>query len=395
MTTKENYNLAGISFHSTSSYTLLEEIGRGGMGIVFLAEKDNEGVKDYIVLKSIKTLSKEHEDRLRHEANIATGLRHENIIKTYGLEAIPFSALPESFIKELQGLSFDRTKIYYNQNSPIARIMGTKFYNKKILLNNTRVENVYGDKKLMLISMDYIHGTDLRTLHWRHQKRSLLLPCPLAGFIISRMCRALGYAHQYIVHRDISPENILINDQGNCKLTDFGVAAVTADEMKLFAGKLSYMSPEQIRQQQIDARTDIYALGLVAYEIVTGICLYETPPGLSFKEQKDYIIGKMEEEILPPHKAYPDVPEIFSQIIMKMLAKDPDKRFQSMFNVGDMLEQKYIYAHGFGPTSNSLAAYMEIFNNEFKQYNQEQLRQLNFLKNQDGKVLLTRHAINH
>lgn len=390
MANKELFNLDGISFHSTSNYTLLEEIGRGGMGIVFLAEKDNEGVKDYVVLKSIRTLSKEHEDRLRQEANIATGLRHENIVKTYGLESIPFSALPQLFVKELEGLSFDRSKVHYNPFSPMARAMGKTFY-KKIVLNQAKREATHSGKKLLLIAMDYVHGTDLRTLHWRHHRRNLLIPCPLVGFIVSRICRALSYAHKYIVHRDISPENILINDQGVCKLTDFGVAAATEEEMKLFAGKLSYMSPEQIKQEAMDEKTDIFALGLVAYEIVTGNCLYETPQHLSFEDQRKHIIKKMSEEIIPPHKVCPDVPEIFSLIIMKMLAKDKTKRFQSMFDVGDMLEQKYIYAKGFGPTNNSLAAYIEIFNKEFKEYQPEQLRQLNFLKNQDGKLVLTRH----
>ncbi|MDI6733296.1 MAG: serine/threonine-protein kinase [Planctomycetota bacterium] len=382
--------LSGICFHSTSIYTLLEEIGRGGMGIVFLSEKDNEGVKDSVVLKSIRTLSKKHEERLRQEANIATCLRHENIVKTYGLESIPFRILPLEFIKELEGLSFNRERVRYNRFSLIRRLMSITFY-KKLIFPRSRTETHKSDKKLFFIAMDYIQGTNLRTLHDQHRNSGLLLPCPLAGFIISRMARALSYAHQYIVHRDVSPENILINDQGVCKLSDFGVAAADEEEMKSFAGKLSFMAPEQIRHQPIDARADIFALGLVAYEIVTGIRLYETPLNLSFNEQRKYIIKKMDEQIIPPHQISSDVPEIFSQIIMKMLVKDKDKRFQNMFDVGDTLEQKYIYARGFGPTNNSLQAYIEIFRKDFKEYNQEQLRQLNFLKNQEGKLFLTRH----
>ena len=389
---KETTTLAGISFRSTSTYTLLEEIGRGGMGIVFLAEKDNEGVKDYVVLKSIKTLSVEHENRLRQEANIATGLRHENIVKTYGLESIHFSALPEPFVKELEGLSFDRSRPRYNPYSPIARAVGKTLY-QKMALKQSKSSAAHGGKKLFLIAMDYIEGTDLRSLHEEHLKRGLLLPCPLAGFIISRMCRALSYAHQYIVHRDVSPENIMVNNQGVCKLSDFGVAAATAEEMKLFAGKLNYMSPEQIKQEPMDEKTDIFALGIVAYEIVTGICLYGTPGRLvSFEQQRQYIIEKMNQEITPPHEICPDVPEIFSRIIMKMLVKDKQLRYQSMYDVGDSLEQKYIYAHGFGPTNNSLAAYLQIFNKGFQQYDQEQLRQLNFLKGPTGKLVLTRQA---
>ena len=87
-------DLSGLKFGSSSNYTILSEIGRGGMGIVFLAEKDSEGVVDLVALKTIRTKSADQEKRLREEANIATGLRHENIVKTYGLESIPYSQNP-------------------------------------------------------------------------------------------------------------------------------------------------------------------------------------------------------------------------------------------------------------------------------------------------------------
>src|SRR3954470_11113702 len=103
-------DLSGLKFASSSTYTIVGEIGRGGMGIVLLAEKNSEGVADLVALKTIRTKSADHEMRLKQEANIATGLRHENIVKTYGLEAIPYSQLPPEFLQEFDKLSFEDAK---------------------------------------------------------------------------------------------------------------------------------------------------------------------------------------------------------------------------------------------------------------------------------------------
>lgn len=97
----EDFPLRGFSFASSSSYTIVEELGRGGMGVVYLVEKNCEGVLDYVVFKSFKTLDEEQEARLRNEANIATFLRHENIVKTYGLEACRLSGMPAEFQRSL------------------------------------------------------------------------------------------------------------------------------------------------------------------------------------------------------------------------------------------------------------------------------------------------------
>jgi serine/threonine protein kinase len=385
---EEKSDLVGVSFHSTSTYTLVDEIGRGGMGIIFLAEKHTEGVEDKVVLKTVKTLSREHEERLKEEANVATSLRHENIVKTYGLESLPLHLLPESFRQEIDSLSYakpHRRDVHY---SPIAKLLHD---NKNLItLSSTKQESHKDHRKLYFIAMDYIHGPDLSTLHHAHVKKSLLIPNELIGFVISRICRALAYAHKYIIHRDISPENVLIDHHGVCKLSDFGVAARTKEEMQLLAGKLSYMSPEQIRMEDIDTRTDIFALGLVAYEMLTGIRLYSYPWDLPFGEQRRHVLKQMEKEIIPPHHFRTDVPEILSLIVMKMLAKDKNQRYENMYDAGDMLEQKYLYAKGFGPTNNSLASYISIFYSDFEKYDNEQLRQLNFLKGSEGKLVLKR-----
>ena len=98
--------LTDFNFESQTTYAFVEEIGRGGMGIVYLASRNSGGVADYVVLKTLKTLGDQDENALRQEANLAAQLRHENIVKTYGLESIPLSAMPKSFLANLGALSY-------------------------------------------------------------------------------------------------------------------------------------------------------------------------------------------------------------------------------------------------------------------------------------------------
>src|SRR5207244_1246040 len=113
-------DLSGLKFASSSTYTIVGEIGRGGMGIVLLAEKNSEGVADLVALKTIRTKSTDHEMRLKQEANIATGLRHENIVKTYGLEAIPYGQLPPEFLQEFDKLSFEDARRHALQKTSVT-----------------------------------------------------------------------------------------------------------------------------------------------------------------------------------------------------------------------------------------------------------------------------------
>ena len=212
-------DLSGLKFTSSSTYTIVGEIGRGGMGIVFLAEKNSEGVADLVALKTIRAKSAGHELKLKQEANIATGLRHENIVKTYGLESIPYSQLPPEFLREFDTLSFENARRVQVQNRAVP---GGRFADARTRLRIAPQEGT--EEKLYLMVMDYIEGTDLRTFMSEHLKRDLLIPAPLGGFLISRIARSLAYAHQTIIHRDVSPENLLLNTQGVAKLSDFGVA---------------------------------------------------------------------------------------------------------------------------------------------------------------------------
>ena len=364
-------DLSGLKFTSSSTYTVVGEIGRGGMGIVLLAEKNSEGVADLVALKTIRTKSADHEMRLKQEANIATGLRHENIVKTYGLESIPYGQLPAEFLQEFDKLSFEDAKRHAIQKGSIPGRFGDARTRMRIVPQATP------EQKLYLMVMDYIEGTDVRTFQNEHLKRDLLIPVMLASFIVSRIARSLSYAHLSIIHRDISPENLLLNTQGVVKLSDFGVAIEQKEEG--LTGKISYMSPEQIAGEAVDARTDIYSLGLVLYMLLTGIFVQKVPMRLKSQERVEYVKRLLSKPFPPPHRVRTDVPEPISEICMRMLALDREKRFPRAETVARDLEQKYLYAKGFGPTNNSLQAYLEIFDAQFKEIAPEQLQQLPFL----------------
>jgi serine/threonine-protein kinase len=245
------------------------------------------------------------------------------------------------------------------------------------------------DRKLFMIVMDYVEGTDLRTLHLAHVQRQLLIPAPLAAFAISRVARALGYAHQSIVHRDVSPENVLINTQGVVKLSDFGVAASGPDAGGALAGKLPYMSPEQLRRQPVDARTDVYSLGLVLYQILTGIRPQRIPKGLPWEQQFAHLQTQLDREIPPACEVRTDVPKVLSDICQRMLARRREMRYPRAVDCVSDLEKRYLYARGFGPTNNSLEAYWETFQADFAA-TPDQLRELTFLKDESGRVQLKR-----
>ncbi|MEK7486016.1 MAG: FHA domain-containing serine/threonine-protein kinase [Planctomycetota bacterium] len=378
-----------ITFESSGTYEFLEEIGRGGMGIVYLCERNTEGVVDYVVLKTIKTVSDSFEQQLKREANVATRLRHENIVKTYGLESISLTALPERIQAALNNLGTPSG----GATKPAEKVQKRTKHSKKMDKEDSKLKirrAVSNEKKLFLIVMDYIEGTDLKNLFLAHLFDDLLMPPYLSAFIICRICRALSYAHNYIIHRDVSPENILIDNQGVCKLTDFGVAVEPTAEIKVFAGKFSYMAPEQFFGKPIDQRADIFALGLVSYQILTGILLYPSPPGMTAQQQYEHIKKLMDKDIVSPSEICRDIPKELSDIVMKMLEKDPDNRYLRISEAAAELEKNFLYAKGYGPTNVALASYIDIFASKFREYTEEHLGQLSFLRDSSGRMKLKR-----
>ncbi|MBI1881015.1 MAG: serine/threonine protein kinase, partial [Chloroflexi bacterium] len=155
------------------------------------------------------------------------------------------------------------------------------------------------------------------------------------GRIISQVGDALDYAHtQGIVHRDVKPSNILVDQRGNCLLSDFGLAKMVEGNSNLtgsgyLVGTPSYMSPEQGMGQTLDGRSDIYALGVILYEMVTGQVPYkaETPMAVVFKHIQD--------PLPPPSKIDPTVREEIERVLLKSLAKKPEDRYATP---GDMVK---------------------------------------------------------
>ncbi|MDX1415929.1 MAG: serine/threonine-protein kinase [Candidatus Promineifilaceae bacterium] len=157
--------------------------------------------------------------------------------------------------------------------------------------------------------------------------------------IISQVGDALDYAHSYdVVHRDIKPTNILIDERQNALLTDFGISKIVGDLVNITAtgqviGTPAYMSPEQIKGEALDGRSDIYSLGIVLYEMVTGRTPYraDTPPALFVKHLLDP---------LPlPSALKPDIPPVVENVILKSLAKDRDDRYQTAADMVKAVQQ--------------------------------------------------------
>ena len=269
------------SMNKIGPYLLHKKIATGGMAELFLSDYvREEGFRRRVAVKRILPHLAQNPDFIRmftREARLAALLHHPNVIQI-----------------------FDYGKI------------GNAYF----------------------IAMEYIDGKDLGEILWALKQG---LPVDHAIYIISEICKGLDYSHSKrddktrepldIVHRDITPQNLLISYQGEVKISDFGISKARSEpsftQAGVIKGKLSYLSTEQALGEPVDCRADIYALGLVFHETLTGKRVFQ------FASDLEAIRAIPKMEIEPLINARPEVPEELNRIVMKCLERNKDLRYQS------------------------------------------------------------------
>ncbi|HEY5944248.1 MAG TPA: protein kinase, partial [Kofleriaceae bacterium] len=232
--------------------------------------------------------------------------------------------------------------------------------------NIVQVHDIGQEGNEYFFAMEYVHGEDLRRLLTQLARHKQQLPLEHLVTIISAAAVALHHAHEQrgpdrkplgIVHRDVTPANILVGYDGNVKVVDFGIAKAAARTEETQAGtlkgKASYMSPEQCTGSRVDRRSDVFALGIVLYELVTTRRL--------FKSENDFltmsaIVGG---KVPSPKTHRPDLPDALEAIILKALALKPEDRYQTADAVREALEQFAITA-GLRTSTSALASFMKL-----------------------------------
>jgi serine/threonine protein kinase len=266
-------------------YILSHKIASGGMAEIYLGKQIGEdGFSRLCCIKRIRpefSKDKEFIKMFKDEAHVSKRLQHTNIVRIEGFE---------------------------------------------------EVESSYA------LIMEFVNGSDLQEIIASCHQQSQIFPIAMIIYTIAEACRGLHYAHNKIdeisnkdlgiIHRDISPQNIMVSFEGEVKVTDFGIAKIKEKEEKtktgIVKGKYSYMSPEQIRGQSLDARTDIYALSIVMWEALAMKKLFQGKTEVDTIQKVSQ--GTISENILDLNK---DIKPELAKILMKGLSKDPYDRYQT------------------------------------------------------------------
>ncbi|HWL85316.1 MAG TPA: serine/threonine-protein kinase, partial [Polyangiaceae bacterium] len=322
-------------------YRLLERLGQGGMAEVFKAKSFGvEGFEKVLVIKRILpelAQSQEFVDMFIHEAKLAVRLSHANIVQVFDLGIAPLNVpgSPPPSRPSLDDAMHDPGGAYF-------------------------------------MAMEFVHGLDLATLLSRSRRQQLALPIDMCAYMAAEIAKGLDHAHRRrdedlrplgIVHRDVSPQNVLISLEGEVKVTDFGIAkarglvgrgaAVYEDtRTRKLQGKFGYMSPEQARGDSVDARSDLFSLGVVLYECVTGVNPFSAPT--TFETLRRVQAG----EYPPVELLRPDMPRELIAILNTALAKDPDGRYPDAGRLYEAL-LAFLYAQQSRYGAHDLAEFME------------------------------------
>ncbi len=261
-------------------YTLIRKVGTGGMAEVFLARTTvAQGLNKTLVIKKIHTAyarSRQFVTMFVDEAKIALGLNHPNIIQVFDFGAV-----------------------------------GDTYF----------------------LAMEFVEGMDLLRLLQEAAKARQRLPYGLSAYIVQQLAKGLDYAHRKtdefgqplaIVHRDISPQNVLLSWDGGVKIVDFGIARArdVHEEQGVIKGKFAYMSPEQARGEPVDCRSDVFAAGIVLFELVCARPLFHGKGKEALELVKSGALPR-------PKDFAPELPDSLERIILKALAFHRDDRYQT------------------------------------------------------------------
>ncbi|RME28770.1 MAG: DUF4388 domain-containing protein [Deltaproteobacteria bacterium] len=318
-------------------YLLVEKIATGGMAEIFKAKSYGvSGFEKTIVIKRILPAysdDREFIDMLIDEAKICASLQHANIVQTFDLG---------------------------------------------------RLQNRY------YIAMEYVHGVDLASVLGRLRKAKMRLPVELCCFIMSEALNGLDYAHRStgpdgeplnIVHRDFNPSNILLSFLGEVKVADFGIARARRRNTKTMAGglkgKLGYLSPEQVMEMPLDARSDIFTAGITLWEMLTCRRLFKG------KNELEVLLQMRDAKVPDPRVHVTELNEQLVEIVMKALKKDREQRWRSAREFREALDD-YLFERGIKVTQTHLESYLKhLFADRLEQEKQ---------KERTAKVEKTREA---
>ena len=225
--------------------------------------------------------------------------------------------------------------------------------------NLVAVEELGEEGEGLYLVMEYLHGEGLDSIVRVQRERTVRMPPALAAYIVAEACAGLHAAHEHrdiadrpleIVHRDVSPQNLFITYDGNVKVIDFGIAKAVNRETKTetgtVKGKFAYMSPEQIEGAEIDRRTDVFALGVVLHELLTGQRLFQRPNHLEIVRAICLVPTP------PPSRFDPSVPDVLERVVMRALSKSRAERQPTAL----MLRHELLHAiESLGETPQALA----------------------------------------